>query len=137
MVRKIRTDEITPNRRRGGDLRVVLSPSLTGSTSGFMGLVKLEPGESVSEHYHPYSEEFLYVVKGEMVATVDDRVIELGANEAIMIPIGIRHRVRNDGDETAEAVFHLSPLAPEPRLGHVDTEPPADANEPQPAIGGQ
>ncbi|MET9080254.1 cupin domain-containing protein [Streptomyces sp. NPDC004232] len=134
-VRKVRIDEITPNYRRGGDIRVVLSPTLTGSTSGFMGIVTLEPGQGVTEHYHPYSEEFLYIVRGAMTATVDDRVIELVADEAIMVPIGIRHRLTNNGTETAAAVFHLSPLAPKPALGHVDTEPVADPAAPQPSIG--
>ena len=30
--------EIEPNRRRGGDLRAMLTPTTVGSTSGFMGL---------------------------------------------------------------------------------------------------
>lgn len=38
------------------------------------------------------------------------------------MPIGVRHRVRNTGTETASIVFHLGPLAPRPELGHVDTE---------------
>ncbi|HMA46644.1 MAG TPA: cupin domain-containing protein, partial [Frankiaceae bacterium] len=35
----------------------------------------------------------------------------------------------NDGDKAAFFVFQLSPLAPLPRLGHVDTEvlPPEEA----------
>ncbi len=41
---------------------------------------------------------------------------------ALYIPIGVRHRLRNTGDEEAFAVFHLGPLAPRPELGHVDTE---------------
>jgi putative monooxygenase len=56
-----------------------------------------------------------------------------------MIPIGIRHRVRNTGQVQARIVFHLSPLAPRPELGHVDTEPPvavsAVANQADPAQG--
>ncbi|GAA2775055.1 cupin domain-containing protein [Streptomyces rameus] len=135
-VEKVRFSDVPPNRRRGGEIRVGLSPSTVGSVSGFMGAVTLEPGEYVSEHYHPYSEEFLYVVRGRMVATVDGRDIELAADEAIMVPIGTRHRLVNHGSESALAVFHLSPLAPEPRLGHVDTEPPPHADEPPVDVAG-
>jgi putative monooxygenase len=44
-----------PNRRRGGDIRVLLSPASVGSGAGFLGTLTLEPGEIVTEHWHPYS----------------------------------------------------------------------------------
>jgi hypothetical protein len=52
---------------------------------------------------------------------------------------GLRHRVVNTGQQEAHAVFHLSPLAPKPELGHVDTEPlPASGQaEPVPDVGGR
>ena len=54
-----------PNRRRGGDLRAMLTPTAVGATSGFMGLAIIQPGERIAEHYHPYSEEFVFVVCGD------------------------------------------------------------------------
>jgi putative monooxygenase len=125
-VRKVSLAEITPNRRRGGDLRVVLGPATVQATSGFLGVLTLEPGEYVSEHYHPYSEEFLYVVSGGLVLRLDGEPLRLDATEGVLVPIGVRHRVENDGPVTATAVFQLGPLAPRPELGHVDTEPPPD-----------
>ncbi|MGC5021028.1 cupin domain-containing protein [Micromonospora sp. DT47] len=115
--------DVAPNRRRGGDIRVVLSPKTVGSTSGFMGTLTVRPGEYVAEHYHPYSEEFVFVVSGTLVARVEDvGVFEVAAGEGFMVPIGRRHRVWNDGDSDVRAVFYLGPLAPRPELGHVDTE---------------
>lgn len=119
---KVASSEAAANRRRGGDIRVMLSPRTVGSTSGFMGSVTLKPGEFVSEHYHPYSEEFVYLVRGRVVMTVDGEPVELVPDEALMVPIGVRHRMENRSDQDAVAVFHLSPLAPRPELGHVDTE---------------
>ncbi|GAA4934297.1 cupin domain-containing protein [Streptomyces coeruleoprunus] len=115
--------ETQPNRKRGGDLRTMLTPVTVGSTSGFMGLAILQPGERISEHYHPYSEEFVYVVEGRMEVDLDDETFALRPDQALMIPINMRHRFRNVGDEEARMVFHLGPLAPKPSLGHVDTEP--------------
>jgi putative monooxygenase len=86
-------------------------------------VLSLGPNETVTEHYHPYSEEFLYVVAGSMVIDLDDEPIPLSAGDALLVPIGVRHRVRNNGPGEARAVFQLSPLAPSPSLGHVDTEP--------------
>jgi putative monooxygenase len=120
---KARLADIEPMRGRGGEIRVLLGPATVGATSGFLGHLLLRPGEYVSEHYHPYSEEFLYLVSGTLTVSVDGRPVDLLPGEAVMVPIGIRHRVVNSGTEDAVAVFHLCPLAPEPRLGHVNTEP--------------
>jgi putative monooxygenase len=128
-------DEVTPNHRRGGDIRVLLSPSTVGASSGFLGVLALAPDEDVAEHYHPYSEEFLYVVHGAITVTLDGVDVPLTATDALLVPIGVRHRVRNGGDGPACAVFVLTPLAPEPRLGHVDTEPLVNPDIPGPEVG--
>ena len=133
---KVTAADCVPNRRRGGDLRVTLSPKTVGSTSGFGGVLRLAPGEFVAEHYHPYSEEFLHVVAGALTMTLDGVEITLGPEDSLLVPIGVRHRLVNVGDQEAHAVFHLSPLAPRPELGHVDTEPLPDPAAPQPKVGG-
>jgi putative monooxygenase len=122
-IAKVAAADVTPNRRRGGDLRVLLSPLTVGATSGFMGVGTLEPGEYVAEHYHPYSEEFLYVTSGSMFVRVNGIELTLDAGESLMIPIGARHRMENRATRPLSVVFHLSPLAPSPSLGHVDCEP--------------
>lgn len=116
--------EIEPNRKRGGDLRTLLTPVTVGATSGFMGLAIIRPGERISEHYHPYSEEFVYCVEGRLEVDLDGETFSLRSDQGLMIPIDMRHRFRNVGDEEARMVFHLAPLAPDPKLGHVDTEAP-------------
>ncbi|MFA1548329.1 cupin domain-containing protein [Actinomadura chokoriensis] len=134
-IRKVTAQDVVPNRRRGGDIRVLLSPKTVKSTSGFMGELTLEPGEFVSEHRHPYSEEFLYVVRGSVLMRVEGEEVRLGPGDSLMVPINDRHRLENDGAEQAFAVFHLSPLAPRPELGHVDTEPLPNAGEAAPKVG--
>lgn len=121
--------DVPPNRRRGGDLRAMLTPTAAGATSGFMGLALMGPGERIAEHYHPYSEEFVYVVCGEIEVDLDGRAHPLRPEQALLIPAFTRHRFRNVGDTEARMVFHLGPLAPRPDLGHVDTEEPAGAGE--------
>jgi putative monooxygenase len=91
-----------------------------------MGVAALAPGERIAEHYHPYSEEFLYVARGELVVDLDDEPVPLREGEALYVPVKVRHRLRNVADGPAEVVFQLGPLAPRPDLGHVDTEPDAE-----------
>jgi putative monooxygenase len=116
-------DDVAPDTRRGGDVRTLLSPKSVGCTSGFMGVASILPGERISEHYHLYSEEFIYLVSGTIDAQLDGESHKLRPRQGLMIPVHVRHRLVNDGDEDAFLVFHLAPLAPRPDLGHVDTEP--------------
>ncbi|TPQ17107.1 cupin domain-containing protein [Streptomyces sporangiiformans] len=120
--RVVDLSETEPNRRRGGDLRAMLTPTAVGATSGFMGVALVAPGDRIGEHYHPYSEEFVYVVCGELEVDLDGEPCPLRPEQGLMIPAHMRHRFRNVGDVEARLVFHLGPLAPRPELGHVDTE---------------
>jgi putative monooxygenase len=119
-VRKV--DETAADNRRGGDVRTLLSPKSVGSTSGFMGVATIPGGDWISEHYHPYSEEFIYVCSGSLTADLDGEAQTVNGGEALYIPINVKHRLRNEGSEDAFIVFHLGPLAPRPDMGHVDTE---------------
>jgi putative monooxygenase len=136
---KVNVADVAANRRRGGDIRVVLSPRTVGCTSGFSGVLTLATGEHVTEHYHPYSEEFLHVVSGELRLRLDGLggpIIDLGPGDAYLVPKERRHRLVNAGPGEAIVVFALAPLAPRPELGHVDTEDPADPAALQPDVGG-
>lgn len=114
--------DMPADTRRGGDVRTLLSPKTVGSKSGFMGVATLAPGDSISEHWHPFSEEFIFCVRGTITADLNDEPQTLAAGEALYVPFMMRHRLKNEGDEDAFIVFHLGPLAPRADIGHVDTE---------------
>ena len=135
-VRIVDLSETEPNRRRGGDLRAMLTPKTVGATSGFMGLALIPPGERIAEHYHPYSEEFVFVVSGDLEVDLDGRTHVLRPDQGLMVPREMRHRFRNVGDVEARMVFHLGPLAPRPELGHVDTEDVSGAEPGPPDLAG-
>jgi putative monooxygenase len=130
VIRTVSIDDVPANRRRGGDIRTILSPATVGATAGFLGTLLLEPGEVVTEHWHPYSEEFLFCVRGDVLLRLNGEDRRLRTNQGVLVPIGVRHRLVNDSRTSAFFVFQLAPLAPAPELGHVDTERlPAEAVE--------
>ncbi|MFJ7906863.1 cupin domain-containing protein [Kitasatospora sp. NPDC096204] len=129
--RIVSVHEAPENRRHGAELRTMLTPTTCGATSGFMGLAIVRPGERIGEHYHPYSEEFVFVVCGELEVDLDGKPHPLKPDQGLMIPINMRHRFRNVGDTEARMVFHLGPLAPRPDLGHVSTEGTAASGPPE------
>jgi putative monooxygenase len=115
-------DDVPADNRRGGDIRTLLSPKSVGAKAAYMGVATIGAGDWIAEHYHPYSEEFIYVVRGTITARLDGEPHELRPGQAVLIPMNVKHRLMNEGDEEAFIVFNCSPLAPKPEMGHVDTE---------------
>ena len=113
---------VPANRRRGAALYTMLSPPRVGATAGFSGVVLLAPGEVITEHYHPYSEEFIHVVAGELQTEIAGEITTVFAGQAVFVPKDVPHRILNTSRAPVRVVFFLSPLAPSPELGHVDTE---------------
>lgn len=58
-------------------------------------------------HTHNDDDEFFYVVDGTLFIDIADEVIELGPNQAFLIPRGIKHRTRAPTG-TAVLVFEKS-----------------------------
>jgi putative monooxygenase len=134
--RKVALRDVGPNRRQGGEFRFALTPRSVDTSSGLMGSLVLAPGEDVIEHYHPYSDECLFLVTGELVVRSPAGTIEVGPDECVLVPRMLQHRFENRGRTTVRAVVHLAPLAPRPELGHVDCEPLPRPDDPVEPVGG-
>ena len=69
---------------------------------GPLGKVKritVDPGQRLSYQRHHRRAEHWFVVAGTAVVTLDGVDREVGVGQAIDIPLGAAHRVRNPGDE--------------------------------------
>ncbi|QPP08941.1 cupin domain-containing protein [Streptomyces bathyalis] len=133
---KVVAADVASNNRQGGEIKALLTPHSVGATAGFTGTQRIRPGDRIAEHYHPYSDEFIYLVEGELRITVDGEEQDLAADEAVMFRRGQRHRLVSTGSTPAFLVYHISPLAPRPELGHVDTEPVPNPDSQPPRVGG-
>lgn len=123
MIASIARSAVAPlKQNRGGRLQVLLSPQSVGTSAGFLGTFALDPGEVFLKHYHPYSEECFYVVKGEVTIEGDENTIVASQGTGVFVPRNEPHRLRNDGTEETVLVFFCSPLAPSPAEGHVMLE---------------
>jgi mannose-6-phosphate isomerase-like protein (cupin superfamily) len=45
-------------------------------------------------HHHDVEDEFFFVVEGKFIIDMEDRSVELGPRQGIVIPHGVRHRPR-------------------------------------------
>jgi quercetin dioxygenase-like cupin family protein len=123
MIASIARSTIQPLKHsRGGLLQVLLSPKTAGTSAGFLGTLTLAPGEVFLKHYHPYSEECCYVMKGEVTVEGEENTLTAREGTGVFIPRQEPHRLRNTGTEETVIVFFCSPLAPDPARGHVMLE---------------
>ena len=65
--------------------------------------IVIQPGQRLSLQKHGRRREHWFILEGEAVVTRNDEEIRLSAGEAIDIPEGAWHRVKNAG--TAPLVF--------------------------------
>jgi mannose-6-phosphate isomerase-like protein (cupin superfamily) len=45
-------------------------------------------------HKHDHEDEFFYVVDGQLLIDIDDKVHDLGPGQGFMVPKGVLHRTR-------------------------------------------
>jgi mannose-6-phosphate isomerase-like protein (cupin superfamily) len=64
---------------------------------GFCGqsthVVHARPGQTTARHLHPYSEEVFTVISGTATMSANGGVFEVGPDEVVVIPAGIRHNL--------------------------------------------
>jgi len=74
----------------------------------------VEPGRTVGgpDNDHVDSDQWLYVVSGTGVATVDGEPHRIEAGDLLLIEAGESHGIENDGDAPLETVnFYTPPRA--------------------------
>ncbi len=59
-------------------------------------LLCLEPGQELGARTHDESDVVYAVIGGRAYVVTDDREVALGPLQAVMIPAGVPHGVRND-----------------------------------------
>ena len=114
--------DIPAVRTAGGSVYPMLTPRTVGSTTGNMGLLRLNPGEWNAEHIHPYSEEYVMVLQGELLIRIDDVPHTLATHQALIVPINARHRLSNEGDAEVLVIYTLAPLPLPGEQMHIFTE---------------
>ena len=88
-----RPDRMLPIISR--DARLIVWPGV-GAMTANMNYVRLEPGEENVPHIHAESEDTIFILAG--AGSVEDfdngAVLEFHANQAIHVPIGVKHAVK-------------------------------------------
>src|SRR5437868_5894458 len=84
-------------------IREILAPRNSGVARQSLAEATLPPGAATQAHLHPRTEELYYILRGEALMAIEQEQRRVGAGDAIAIPPGQRHQIRNTGAE--ELVF--------------------------------
>jgi mannose-6-phosphate isomerase-like protein (cupin superfamily) len=62
-------------------------------------VMALKPGEDIGEEVHTDRDQFFRVEKGKGETVIDGKRTKIKSGDAILVPAGARHNVRNTGDK--------------------------------------
>ena len=110
IVRNLRDKEVieTTYRAHGGGIAQMILDRRILKEIGFLAIAKLEKGKVLESHVDPMEEiYFIWSGKGEMEVGDETRAVEPG--DAIWIPAGEKHALRNNGEEEIIILVVASP----------------------------
>jgi mannose-6-phosphate isomerase-like protein (cupin superfamily) len=93
----------------GSTIRSLLDRSNAPVRNQSLAEATLPPGGRTRPHRHRESEEFYYVLEGEGVMTIETEEAPVGPGDAILIPPGARHSLRNTGAATLRILCCCAP----------------------------
>ena len=100
----------------GSTIRELLAHRNSAIRNQSLAEARLAVGQATTPHYHAVTEEIYYILTGTAALTLGTETQTVGPGDAIAIPPGLRHTIRNTGSE--ELVF-LCTCAP--GYEHSDT----------------
>ena len=72
-------------------------------------LMSLNPGEEIGEEVHESTDQFFRVEEGKGEVSIDGRRTQIESDDAIVIPAGARHNIRNIGDKPLKVYTLYAP----------------------------
>jgi len=100
----------------GSTIRELLAHRNSAIRKQSLAEARLAAGAATTPHHHAVTEEIYYILSGTADMTLGTETRPVGPGDAIAIPPGVRHTIRNTG--SVELVF-LCTCAP--GYEHADT----------------
>lgn len=87
----------------GSTIRELLAHRNSAIRNQSLAEARLPPGQATTPHHHAVTEEIYYILSGTAEMEIDNQARSVGPGDAIAIPPGSRHTIRNTGSD--ELVF--------------------------------
>lgn len=93
-------------------------------------VMSIMPGEEIGEETHDGTDQFIRFESGEGVVVLDGEEHTVKADDAVVIPSGTKHNVKNAGSEDLKLYTIYSPAEHlDGTVHHTKAEALADPNE--------
>src|SRR5688572_10827283 len=85
------------------------SPGHETGGGAFIWEIQSPPGTMVPTHIHKVEDELIYVVEGQLEATVGDETYPLTAGDLVKMPRGVPHAIRVTGTGPTKTLWTVVP----------------------------
>jgi mannose-6-phosphate isomerase-like protein (cupin superfamily) len=93
----------------GSEIRELLAHRNSRIRHQSLAEARLNVGAKTQEHYHAKTEEIYFITSGSGQMRLGDEVKEVRVGDAIAIPPGQKHQIRNTGKETLRFLCCCTP----------------------------
>lgn len=100
----------------GSEIRELLAHRNSCIRNQSLAEARVAPGQITAAHFHPQTEEIYYLLEGEGEMRIGDVWQRVVAGDAIAIPPGAVHQIRNMGDQVLKFLCCCAPA-----YEHTDT----------------
>ena len=83
--------------------------AVLSSNQAALFLYCFKPGQEMPDHTHPFSAEYLLVLEGEAVISMDVESVLAGVHQAVLIPPEAVHAISNAGSAPLVIASFMSP----------------------------
>ncbi len=111
IVRNLKDKEVleTTYIAHGGAIAQMVLDQRTLREIGFLAIARLQPGKTIEGHRDPMEEiYFISSGEGEMIVDEETRLVKTG--DAIWLPTGSLHALRNSGKQELVILVVASPV---------------------------
>jgi mannose-6-phosphate isomerase-like protein (cupin superfamily) len=84
------------------------------------GIIEIAVGRELEEHVHADEDDAFYILDGEMMFTFDGDRAAAPPGTFVLVPPGVRHGFRNDGDVPVRMLNVHAPAGFDRRIGLPD-----------------
>ncbi len=98
-MKVVRREEVSAfTTKDGSEIRELLAPRNSELRNLSLAEARVEPGGETAEHFHKSSDEIYYILEGEGIMRIEGEERKVRPGDAIAIPAGRKHKIKNDGD---------------------------------------
>jgi mannose-6-phosphate isomerase-like protein (cupin superfamily) len=82
-----------------------------------VGIVTIQPGRELEAHVHDSEDDSFFILEGEMTFIVEDEDVAAPTGTFVLVPPGVEHAFRNDGDVPVRMLNVHAPAGFDRRIG--------------------